>query len=141
MAGYQRVLVDTDVISYFLKRDTRAEAYRPHIEGRRLEMSFMTLAELERWALVHDWGPKRRALADEFIAHFTVLPVDRDLCLRWAAVTVAGIRKGRPIPCADAWIAATALHYDLPLVTNNLGHFAEVERLRILGAERTPRGA
>jgi hypothetical protein len=42
-------IVDTDVVSMLFKRDTRAMAYRPNIEGRLLGISFMTLAELDRW--------------------------------------------------------------------------------------------
>ena len=45
------VIVDTDVVSMPFKRDTRALAYRSHVLGRLLGISFMTLAELERWPL------------------------------------------------------------------------------------------
>lgn len=37
----------------------------------------------------------------------------------WAEVTVAAQMRGRRIECAGAWIAATAIRYDLPLVTRN----------------------
>jgi tRNA(fMet)-specific endonuclease VapC len=37
----------------------------------------------------------------------------------WAEVTVAAQSRGRRIECADAWIAATALRHDVPLVTHN----------------------
>jgi len=30
------VIVDTDVVSFLMKGDTRAEFYRPHLEGRTL---------------------------------------------------------------------------------------------------------
>ena len=33
----------------------------------------------------------------------------------WAEVSFAAKRKGRPIQTADAWIAASALHYRVPL--------------------------
>ena len=52
-------LVDTDVVSMLFKGDTRALAYRPHIAGRLLGISFMTLAELERWSLERSWGQNR----------------------------------------------------------------------------------
>ena len=41
-------IVDTDVVSMLFKGDTRAPAYRVHVTGRLLGISFMTLAELER---------------------------------------------------------------------------------------------
>ena len=43
------VLLDTN-ISYIHKNDTRAQLYRKHLVGKRLALSFMTLAELFQWA-------------------------------------------------------------------------------------------
>jgi tRNA(fMet)-specific endonuclease VapC len=50
---------------------------------------------------------------------FSVLVYDRALCTKWAEVMVTAQARGYRIECADAWIAATALLYDLPLVTHN----------------------
>ena len=38
------VIVDTDVVSFLFKRDTRARLYRPHLPGQTLHLSFMTVA-------------------------------------------------------------------------------------------------
>jgi predicted nucleic acid-binding protein len=43
----------------------------------------------------------------------------------WAEVTVAARARGYRIECADAWIAATALRHDVPLVTHNRGDFMQ----------------
>ena len=43
------VVVDTDVVSFLYKRDTRAALYRPHLDGQLPIISFMTLAELMKW--------------------------------------------------------------------------------------------
>ena len=51
-----RVVVDTDVVSYIFKGDTRGDAYRRHLVGRLGIVCFMTVAELDRWALNHSWG-------------------------------------------------------------------------------------
>jgi tRNA(fMet)-specific endonuclease VapC len=53
------VLVDTDVFSYIHKKDTRAELYRTHLEGKRLALSFMTVAEVYCWAVERNWGAKK----------------------------------------------------------------------------------
>lgn len=50
------VVVDTCVVSFPIAGDTRAELYRPHLHGRQLVISFMTLAEVYRWPLERDWG-------------------------------------------------------------------------------------
>jgi predicted nucleic acid-binding protein len=43
-------------------------------------------------------------------------------------------RQGRPIQTADAWIAATALHLGVPLVTHNPADYAGVSGLTVLTA-------
>src|SRR5437870_9427602 len=102
------VVVDTDVVSFLFRGDTRAEPYRPYLTGRVLTISFMTLAELDQWVLEHRWGAARQARLAEHLADYTIHPFDRDLCRWWATVRVACRRIGRPIEVADAWIAATA---------------------------------
>ena len=126
------VVVDTDVVSYLFKGDSRAEAYRPHLTGSLLVVSFMTVAELDRWALERDWGETRRKRMEQHLRSFIVHPFDRSVCLRWAEATDGARRWGRPIGVADAWIAATALQHGLPLVTNNAGHYAGVENLTVI---------
>lgn len=74
------VIVDTDVVSMLFKGDTRAFAFRGHLTGRLLGISFMTLAELERWPLERSWGALRRAELERHVSRYTVLPVNRELC-------------------------------------------------------------
>lgn len=38
------VLVDTDVLSYTYKKDSRAALYEPHLKNNFLLISFMTFA-------------------------------------------------------------------------------------------------
>jgi tRNA(fMet)-specific endonuclease VapC len=130
--------VDTDVVSYLFKGDSRAEAYRLHLSGWLLVVSFMTVAELDRWALERDWGEARRARMEQHLRNFVVHPFIRSLCLRWAEVADSARRRGRPIRVADAWIAATALEHDIPLITNNAGHYAGVEGLTVVAETTQP---
>ncbi len=127
-------IVDTDVVSMLFKGDTRALAYRPHIAGKLLGISFMTLAELERWSLQRNWGTGRRLELAQHLTNYTVLPVNRGLCVQWAEISVAARKRGRPIQTADAWIAASALYYQVPLITHNLGDYSMVEGLTLLSA-------
>lgn len=126
------VVVDTDVVSYVFRGDTRAELFRSVLAGRVLVVSFMTVAELERWALGRNWGPSRMASLERFLERFTLLPFDWPLCRRWAEAVDCARRRGRPIQTADAWVAATALHLDIPLVTHNPTDYAGVTGLTVL---------
>src|ERR1041385_2404068 len=113
------IVVDTDVVSLIFKQDTRAEAYLPELAGPDLLVSFMTEAELERWILQAKWGLERIGRFRGYMKRFVSVPSSRDLIVKWAAVMVMAQSVGRRIEVADAWIAARALLYDAPLLTNN----------------------
>jgi predicted nucleic acid-binding protein len=127
-------VVDTDVVSFVFKNDTRAGFYQAQLLGLSPMLSFMTVAELDAWGLRRRWGPAKLARLEQIISHFTVINPDRDLCRRWAEVTDAGRRAGRPIQAADAWIAATALHFGVPLLTHNRSNFAAVPGFTLVSA-------
>jgi tRNA(fMet)-specific endonuclease VapC len=125
-------VVDTDVISYLFRRDTRAERYRPYLVGKVLAVSFMTVAELDRWALQRNWGQARQERMATFLNQFVIVLVDRAQCRTWAVVGDQARRNGRPIQAADAWIAATAIALGVPLVSHNRDDFASVDDLLML---------
>lgn len=102
------VLIDTDVISFLFKQDTRAELYRPHLHQTLSLISFMTIAELKQWALLRNWGDRRKEALDQHLKQHTLIPFDLDLCQTWAEIRYEAHSVGRKIETADAWIAATA---------------------------------
>ena len=110
------VVVDTDVLSYLFKEDSRGDLYLPHLDGKLTIISFMTLAETYRWALERNWGTAKRAAMKAFLEQFIVSPFNRPLCLRWAEAMSSARRNGLPIQTADGWVAATAMIHDVPLV-------------------------
>jgi predicted nucleic acid-binding protein len=116
------------------KANTRALAFRGHIAGRLLGISFMTLAELERCPLARVCGPLRKTELERHLAHYTVLPVNRELCRKWTEISFHAKRQGQPIQTADAWIAASALYYQVPLITNNGNDYSMVRGLTVLSA-------
>lgn len=126
------VLVDTDVVSFFLKNDSRAELFLPLLTRRRQAIAFMTAAELWKWGLKRGWGQRRLDGLQELIRSFVVLPADAGTCRFWANVQVGCESIGRPISVQDAWIAAVALQHGLPLATHNVSHFQAVQGLELL---------
>lgn len=72
-------VVDTDVLSFWLKKDTRGSQYSEALAGRTLVISFQTVAELLRWAEEHEWGEPRRQNLDEQLRQFMVIPYSMDL--------------------------------------------------------------
>jgi predicted nucleic acid-binding protein len=65
-----------------------------------------------------------------FLSRFAIMPSSHDLVLKWAEAMVAARRNGRRIETADAWIAATALLSDAPLLTHNKADYLGVPGLR-----------
>lgn len=126
------VIVDTDIVSFILKKDSRAALYRSHLEGLPKIVAFMTLAELRRWELQNNWGARRIKETREFLDDFTVVHSDEALCQIWAEIMRDARKYGNPIDTADAWVAAVALLFDVPLVTNNRRHFENVKNLQII---------
>ena len=63
---------------------------------------------------------------------FVSVPSSRDLIVKWAEAMVAARSIGRRIEVADAWIAATALLYDSPLVTNSPIDYVGVAAIKLL---------
>jgi predicted nucleic acid-binding protein len=128
----ERRLVDTSVLSLILKRDTRAAAYVPHLVGRVGVLSFITLAELYRWPEERGWGLRRRDELARLLEPYEVVYPDEAICRRWAHLVTSARQAGRPLPFADSWIAAAALHLDLLLVTHNPGDFQRIEGLLVI---------
>lgn len=131
------LVVDTDVASFLFKKDTRAALYAPHLAGHMLTISFQTLAELELWALSAGWGARRQQQLEQYLRRYLVQDSSPTLCRRWAEVQDDARRRGRPVATADAWVAATALFLDVPLVTNNGSHFSSIPGLTVI-SEKTP---
>ena len=126
------VVVDTDVVSFLFKNHPIGQRYDPELTGRVAVVSFMTVAEVERWALQHRWGTQRLHWLHLYLQRFTVAPSSPDLCRGWAEVMVAAQAAGRRIECADAWIAATAVLYQAPLVTHNRNDYLGVPGLKLI---------
>lgn len=66
----------------------------------------------------------------EFIGEprVTVLGVDEETAVRYAAIKDYLCRKGTPIPANDLWIAATAFQHGLRLLTLD-AHFLQVPQI------------
>jgi len=92
----------------------------------------MTVAEQLQWAALRNWSEPRIRQLERSMERYTILPVDIALCRHWADVRATRSRTGLPISPQDAWIAATALRYDLALVTHNPADYQAIPRLTII---------
>jgi tRNA(fMet)-specific endonuclease VapC len=128
----ESVVVDTDVVSFWFKDDTRIANYRRHLIGKLLIVSFATIAELDEWAIQRRWGLPRRERMERHLRRFVFYPIDRDLCRLWADVRQSSKQSGRLITHSDAWIAATAIACGAPLITHNSADYLGVTGLSLV---------
>ena len=124
------LLLDTNIVSYLMRGDSRAMDYRPHFEGKTLAISFMTVGELYEGAYRRGWSEKKFSVLKEQIKMYLVIPFSPNVCQTWGRLRAE--RKNRPISVDDGWIAATAITYNCPLVTHNPDDFTDISGLQIV---------
>lgn len=116
------VLLDTSIVSLLHPRRRESdllEIYAAHMAKQTLTLSFQSVAELWRWAESREWGDEARHGLDIFIKQFLVIPYDYALAQTWARTMHASQREGRRLETGDCWIAATAVHRNIPLLTHD----------------------
>lgn len=126
------VLVDTNVVSYIMRADTRAKFYLPHLQGKLLAISFITVGEMFYGAEKKGWGEQKRNRLETILRNFVVIPYDKEIAWCYARVVTERERKGRQINLHDAWIAACAVRHTVPLVTHNASDFEDITGLQII---------
>jgi len=121
-------LLDTNIISETVRRMPNRAVIRwlGQIPGESLFVSVLTLGEIRKGieALA---DKKRREKLRLWLEHDLpgwfegrVLPIDIVVADRWGRLLA---EAGRPLPAIDSLLAASALHYDLRLVTRNARDF------------------
>ena len=127
------LLLDTNIVSIlFVPHHRSREDVLTLVTGHELVISFMSRAELYLWPVLNQWGAGRRELLLRHLELYTPLFPDETTCHLWSDVVAQCRRKGRPIHTADAWIAATAKQWSLPLVTANVSDFETIDDLRLI---------
>lgn len=126
------VLLDTDVFSYLMRpRDIRGDAYRPHVRGKTVSVSFVTVGELFYGAEKRKWSAKTLSHLQEKLKAVVVVPYDEDLCRAYARIR-ASLPAGVVVAANDLWIAASAIRHSIPLITNNRKHFERIPGLTLI---------
>lgn len=119
------VVVDTGVFSATLVPQAHPlkQAYAADLEGRRLVISFQTVAELRYGAKRSSWGTRHLEELEQRIRVALTLPPHDALATAWADLRNACRQNGHAFQAkahsGDLWIAATARLLDAPLVTHD----------------------
>jgi toxin FitB len=132
MSGF---LLDTNCISELVrvKPEPRVLEWMEAADEGLLYLSVLTLGEIRK-GLAGLPQSKRRThleawLEVELQARFSrrILPVDAAVADRWGVLAAVAKRKGKALSTIDALLAATALHYNLTVVSRNVSDFANTQ--------------
>ena len=87
-----------------------------------IEKGVQKLTESRRKEQISEW------LHDDLLLRFRgqILPIDQQTAMLWGKLIAEQGSAGRKLPAVDSLITATALQYDLVLVTRNVDDFSEV---------------
>jgi predicted nucleic acid-binding protein len=129
MSGF---LLDTNCISELVrvKPEPSVLEWMEAADEGLLYLSVLTLGEIRK-GLAGLPQSKRRTrleawLEVELQARFSgrILPIDAAVADRWGVLASDAKRKGKALSTIDALLAATALHYNLTVVSRNVSAFA-----------------
>lgn len=66
------------------------------------------------------------------LQNITILAMNEDIAKIAAEIALNLKQKHQIIEFRDIFIAATALHYDMPIATLNKGHFQRIENIQLI---------
>ncbi|MEL6719617.1 MAG: type II toxin-antitoxin system VapC family toxin, partial [Bacteroidota bacterium] len=120
-------LLDTDTISYFFRGipSVKSKIESLLLSGETINMSAISYYEICNGLYYKD----AKAQLDrfkEFASYCNILSLNQEIA-DIAAQTFADLRqKGKTVGHTDVLIAATAIYYELELITNNTKHFQDI---------------
>lgn len=116
-----------------LEREMRRGAGKAH---RFLENNPTARACLS-WTVAGEFaegfGGIHHPACEAMLSRFEILEMGRSTAHQYAVTTRCLRTRNQLIGANDHWIAAAALAYSMPLVTNNSAHFERIGGLEVVG--------
>jgi predicted nucleic acid-binding protein len=109
--------------------DRRVAEWITSIDEEFLFLSVLTLGEIRK-GLEALPRVKRRAGLEAWLADLKIrfagrlLPIDDAVADRWGVLAAQARREGKTLSVIDGLLGATALHFDLTIVTRNVSDFS-----------------
>ena len=128
-----RYMLDTNIVSYYLRRASPAleERLNAALRERTIAISAITRAELRYGQMGLPPQDRRRPLIDSFLLRLPSMEWSMEPADHYGALKHALKTQGTPIGEMDTQIAAHALAEKLILVTHNTRPFERIPGLQL----------
>ncbi len=125
-------LLDTNIISYWMRGDPRLINKIKSYSPSDLSLSTITLAEIYYGIEKSTVKKKERRLKIEHIkSELDIYPFNEQAAVKYGAIRAALEKLGKPISERDTQIASIALANKLCIVTHNTKEFSRIPKLKV----------
>ena len=128
------VVVDADVMIEVLRKNPAVAAYlRNDIGALNIVLSAVTVAEIQQGAT----NKENLQQINKFLKQYIVLPIEHQISAIFSSLVQKYVLS-HDTDIGDTFVAATALHHQLPLLTMNLKHYKHIPNLQLVKHELKP---
>jgi len=129
--------LDTDVLNYIARKNHQlAPKFRPLVHNKILAISFITIAEIHFgiYKKVETLAKWHNFWVRNVFPNLVILYPDFQTCDIFGKLRAQDKQylPHRNTSFPDLWIAACAIQFDLPLLTNNQKHFQHITNLKLI---------
>ena len=117
------MLLDSNILIYSITKEHQA-LLAPYVYAVGNSVSLLTKLEVLGFHRLQD---VEKSLFSEIFDRLQVLPIDEE-----TVDAAIALRQQKSMTVGDAIIAATALRYELPLVTRNIADFKWIDGLALV---------
>ena len=126
-----RYLLDADWIIQVLAGRREAVVAHKRINPEEIATSYITIGEIYDVAFSYANPQAHLQTFRQFLAPFPVLDLNEPIMERFAEIRSYLRRRGELISDFDILIGATAISYDLTVLTYNKRHFKRIPELKL----------
>jgi tRNA(fMet)-specific endonuclease VapC len=124
-------LIDTDWVVEYLKGREPVVTVLPQLRHDGLAISLITFGEIYEGIYAGHDRDQHEAIFWRFLRRVNVLSLNKTILRHFARIRSQLRAQGQLIGDLDLLIAATAIYYDLTLLTHNTRHFSRIPNLKL----------
>ena len=122
-------ILDADWVINALAGRRQAATVLDQLVPQGVTISWITVGEVYEGAFNSPNPQDHLSSLRQFLSPFRIVGVNDPVMERFAEIRSHLRRRGELIPDLDIMLAATALHYDLTVLTFNIRHFSRIPDL------------